>query len=338
MDVSSFINRKVVLRFVFVLVVIGVAVGGSFAYIAQKNSVKHIALLTTDYESIDLNDNKKGFFDALAQDGFVEGENVKVSRFVAASDVSFEVGFFDQFDAVFVQSGQALFALSGLLEGRVSAPPLVFSMMAHPYQTGLVSALQAGRGEYITGSRLWMNEMEYVSLFRKLFPNRNTVVFVHDNSRDSKAQLVYLRNIARLHDFSITEYAYPLGVSVDEIQRFDSENAIWYLGCGAFSQNVKRYESILEVAFIEEVPVVACGSEIVSHGASFSHVSNMYDLGFEAGQKMSAVLQGERAQDIAITSPVATDLLMNSGRIQSLGVEIPVSIQAQAATLFGGGV
>jgi putative ABC transport system substrate-binding protein len=87
---------------------------------------------------------------------------------------------------------------------------------------------------------------------------------------------------------------------------------------------------VINVGIDNKVPVFAGDTDSVKRGAIAALGFNYYDVGRQTGKIVVRVLKGEKPGDIAVQGVEITELAVNPGAAQKMGVTIPESVIAKA--------
>ncbi|WP_420346776.1 ABC transporter substrate-binding protein [Pelagibius sp.] len=93
---------------------------------------------------------------------------------------------------------------------------------------------------------------------------------------------------------------------------------------------VSAFEAVVKVGIDNRVPVYAGDTDSVARGAIAALGFNYYDLGRQTGRMVLRVLKGEAPGDIAVEGVEITELYVNPGMAEKMGVSIPDALIQQA--------
>jgi putative ABC transport system substrate-binding protein len=93
---------------------------------------------------------------------------------------------------------------------------------------------------------------------------------------------------------------------------------------------VTALEAVVKVGTENQVPVFAGDTDSVSRGAIAALGFNYYDLGRQTGQIVLRVLQGTNPGDIPVEGVRITELYVNPGAAEAMGVTIPPDMLQRA--------
>ncbi len=93
---------------------------------------------------------------------------------------------------------------------------------------------------------------------------------------------------------------------------------------------VSAFEAVVKVGIDNRVPVYAGDTDSVARGAIAALGFNYYDLGRQTGRMVLRVLKGESPGDIAVEGVEITELYVNPGMAERMGVSIPDALIQQA--------
>jgi putative ABC transport system substrate-binding protein len=96
---------------------------------------------------------------------------------------------------------------------------------------------------------------------------------------------------------------------------------------------VTALEAIVGVGIDNQLPVYAGDTDSVPRGAMAALGFNYYDVGVQTGRIVARVLGGEAPGDIPVQRIEITELHVNPGAAESMGVTIPDEVIARAKTV-----
>lgn len=286
-----------------------------------------------------LDAEQQGVKDALAEAGFVDGENLTILEANAEGDIAtlttIAQSFVDEGVDLIVTTStpalQAAFNATQDLEG----PPIVFNAVTDPYAAGIAAAPD-DHPSWVIGIQALAPIEDALALIPQLLPEAQTIGYIY--------------NPAEANSVVNTEIAEPaaeeLGLTMEiatisnssEVQT--AAEALVARGIDVFfvstdSTVVSGLEALIKVANDNDIPFIANDTDSAQRGAAVALGLDYYQDGLDTGALAVGILSGEL--DIAATSierQRAGSLSVNLPAAADQGVEIPQEILDQAATVI----
>ncbi|MCP4381509.1 MAG: ABC transporter permease, partial [Hyphomicrobiales bacterium] len=96
---------------------------------------------------------------------------------------------------------------------------------------------------------------------------------------------------------------------------------------------VSALEAAILVAEENDIPFYAGDTDSVNRGAIASIGFNYYDVGVQTGKVVARVLNGEAPGSIDVSFANGSDLFVNPGAAEKMGVTIPAAVIERANTV-----
>jgi putative tryptophan/tyrosine transport system substrate-binding protein len=312
---------------VFAALVWGAATALAGAALAQET--KTVAV-TAIVEHPALDAARKGIQDELAVAGYEEGRNL---RFVfesaqgnpatAAQIARKFVG--DAPDVIVPISTPSAQAVVGATKDI----PVVFTAVTDPIGAKLVSDLTRPGGN-VTG----MSDLSpiglHLDLVRQIAPETKRLGVIHNPGEANAMTLLELiKREAPARGLEIVEAAAPRSADVLSAAQslVGNVDAIYV---PTDNTVVTALEAVVKVGTDNELPVFAGDTDSVPRGAIAALGFNYYDLGRQTGQIVLRVLRGANPGDIPVEGVRITELYVNPGAAEAMGVTIPPDMLQRA--------
>ncbi|MDO5651822.1 MAG: ABC transporter substrate-binding protein [Moraxella sp.] len=273
---------------------------------------------------------RKGVVEALAEEGFTEGQNLTVNFQSAQGNIATAGQIAKQFVAdkpdvivaIATPSAQSLAAVTTEL-------PIVFSAVTDPVEAKLVSKLD-GSGTNITGASDVLPYEPQIALIQELIPNVKNIGYVYSPGEVNST--IVLK--------TLKEKLAPLGINVLEAPAQKSSD----IGMAAQSligkvdviytstdnNVINAYEALYQVAKEAKIPLISADTSTVARGAMAALGVNYYDLGRETGKITARVLKGEAAGSIPVYAADSLDLYVSKKHAEEQGVSLPQAVLDRA--------
>lgn len=310
--------------------------GGDKASTEQKTETpaatadaKTVAI-TAIVEHPSLDAVRKGAIEALAQEGYKEGQNLTVNFQSAQGNMGTAGQIAKQFAAdnpdviiaIATPSAQAVVSAT-------TTVPVVFSAVTEPVEAKLVSKLD-GSGTNVTGASDVLPLEPQVVLIKELLPNVKNIGFVYSPGEvNSTVTLKNLKAVAQTQGVTIVEA--PAQKSSDIAMAAQSlVGKVDMIYTSTDNNVVNAYEALAKVAKEGKIPLVSSDPGVIERGASVVLGVNYHQLGVETGKITARIFKGEKAGDIPVYSASELDLFVNKKNASEQGLTVPQSILDKA--------
>ncbi|NLE96652.1 MAG: ABC transporter substrate-binding protein [Propionibacterium sp.] len=275
---------------------------------------------------------QEGFIEALADAGYVEGENLTLDLQNANNDQStltniantFANSDADLFYAIATPSAQSLAQV-------ITDRPIVFAAVTDPVEAGLVADWESPDAN-VTGVSD-MNPMQaQMELIQEVLPDVQTVGIVYSSGEvNSEVQVA-----------EAEEAAGPLGIEIVTATVTNSsevQQAAQSLDVDAFliptdNTVVSAAESVIQIGEQRGVPVFASDESTMERGAAAGLSVNYTQQGRDAAALALELLGGAEPSSLPVETQKEFDLFVNETAAESQGVTLPEAVIERAAKQF----
>ena len=275
-----------------------------------------------------------GFKDGLAEEGYVEGENVEFIEYNAQYDMPTNqiiagilIGMNP--DLILGITTPSTQALAQAQQNAGTSIPIVFGALTDPVAAGLMDDPEHPGG-YITGVHDLGPIEQHVELMFEFLPNMTTIGTIYNpGEANSVFQIAILQDICdteglTLVEASVSTSADVLAAAQSLIGRCD----VIYIVTD--NTAVSGLPAIVGVCEDNDIPLFIGDITSVEGGAIASIGPSFYSMGVTVGKIAARILEGENPGDIAVTSGEPTLLVVNPAAADRMGVTIPQSVLDRA--------
>ena len=270
----------------------------------------------------------EGFLKGLADEGFVEGENLTIDFQNAQGDTA----NCDLMAKTMVTSRVDLLAgiatpavMSEYSAAKSSDIPIVFTAVSDPVSAGLVQSIEQP-GSNCTGTSDVLPLEKQVKMIRAFLPDATKIGVIYTTSEpNSVSHLEKLQGIAADNGFEV------IAVGVTNSSEVASAAAS-VVAQGAdcinnFTDNnvVDNLSAVIKAANDGGIPVFGSEIEQVKNGCLASESIDYVALGEQTGRMAARILSGEDASTMPVEE-VATPVY-NSEVLEALGLTLPADYQ-----------
>ncbi len=313
-----------------------------------------------------------GFFQGLADRGYVDGKNIVIEWFTAPTN-----GELPAFAAKAIASAPAVILAGGNSAALAVAPltktiPVVFRVNSDPVALGLVSNL-ARPGGNVTGAAALgsVTAAKVFGFLKEMVPGLSRVAFV-GRSADGAADAVQREDVltagkvtgvdvvvidvtnpddlsphlgqavaARAQAVYFGTYAYQgVPVSWDVVNSLSAGQKLqptYNAASLAANNNMLQMSGVLSyLAFRSGLPAVwgTTAAAGVTLGSLFSYGESIANGFRRAAYFVDDIIRGAKPQDLPVELPTKYDLQINLKTARALGLVVPQSVLLAATEIF----
>ncbi len=302
----------------------------ALAWSAQALAQNVVVAATAIVEHPALDACRDGVRDELAASGYVEGQNLTFVYETAQGSPATAAQIARKFvgDApnvivpISTPSAQAVVAAT-------SDIPVVFTAVTDPLGAKLIGNADRPGGN-VTGMSDLSPIGKHLELIREITPAAVRIgVPYNPGEANSVTLLELLKSHAGEEGMEIVEAPSPR--SADVLQATQSlVGKVDAIYVPTDNTVVSAFEAVVGVGVDNGIPVYAGDTDSVPRGAIAALGFNYYDIGRQTGRIVVRVLKGESPGDIAVEGVEITELFVNPGMAERMGVTIPAAVIARA--------
>ena len=269
--------------------------------------------------------NIEGFKDGLAENGYVEGENVQFIVEIPETDLDVQREIIQSFIDADVD---LIFSITtpGTLVAKemTNEIPIVFSVNTFPVESGVIDSLESS-GNNIVGTRNYVPVARQYSACEKIYQDTNTLAFVHRKGEpNSVAQYLEMKGFLKRKEINIIDIA---AVDLSDMRQqlesnIDSVDTI-FSACDTLTHSLGGEELIVEFSKKHKKPSFACNKEGTIRGHLMGNIADFYVIGKISGRQAALILRGAKPSSLLTESPAEDYLIINTKTAADLGINIP---------------
>jgi putative ABC transport system substrate-binding protein len=206
---------------------------------------------------------------------------------------------------------------------------VVFTAVTDPLGAKLVTNLEKSGGN-VTGMSDLSPIAKHLELIKEITPDAKRIGVTYNPGEANAVTLLnLLKENAAASGVEIVEAAAPKSSDVlAAAQSLVGKADVIYVPTD--NTIVSALEAVLKVGADNRIPVYAGDTDSVKRGAIAALGFNYYDVGRQTGQIVLRVLKGEKPGDIAVAGIEITELVVNPGAAEAMGITIPAAVLAKA--------
>ena len=301
--------------------VFGSGVSAKMIRIGEAQIVAHPAL----------DNDSKGFAAALAEEGFIEGKNIKIDRQNAQGDQpncaiiarKFEDDRVDLVHAISTPNAQASVKTSKTI-------PIVFSSVTDPVATGIVPNM-GKTGTHVTGvSDMWPIELQ-CRMYQDLVPHAKRWGTIYNPGDVNvtfhiKAMKMTIEKMgAKLIEAHISSSSEVMQAAQSLVGRVDA------IHITSDNTAVSAFESIVKVCNANNIPLFAGDRDSCPRGAVAAYGPDYFKIGYTAGKKAARILKGENPGEVEAGLALGYSLWVSLKHAKAQGLTLPPTLIDKAA-------
>ncbi|MBM7554290.1 ABC transporter substrate-binding protein [Thalassobacillus pellis] len=266
----------------------------------------------------------EGFKKALADNGYVEGENVTYDVQIAQGDMNNAQTIANNFvgdnvDMIFANATPS--AQSAL--NATKEIPIIFTSVTDPIGAGLVESFDKP-GENITGTSDTHPDAipKTINFIVEELQVKSIGVVYNSGEQNSAVQVETIKEILKGTNVELVEASVSTSAEVKQAAEslVGRADAIYI---PTDNTVVSAFESVVDVAQTEDIPLFAGDLDSVARGAIAGSGFNYEDLGYETGEMAVQILKGEKEpSEIPVSYPKSLKLVINKEAAEKQGVEV----------------
>ncbi len=284
-----------------------------------------------------LDNCREGFLAGLAEEGYVEGENLTVMYDNAQADGGTATQIANNFVAKKVDLIAAIatpMAQSAFGATKNTDIPVIFTAVTDPVLAELANADKTPSGN-ATGTSDKLPVEKQLEMIRSILPDAKTIGILYSTSEvNSVSAIAEYKAAAANYGFEIVEG----GISVTADIPLATDSLLEKVDClNNLTDNtvVSSLPIILDKAAEKNIPVFGSEVEQVKIGCLATVGLDYYDLGIQTGKMAAQVLSGEKkASEINFEIIEEASFYGNTAVAQNLGITIPDELVSTAKEMF----
>lgn len=311
------------------LVILGLFIVAS----CDKDEKKTITII--QYVSANaLDDAREGVIEALADAGFVDGENVEIivqnPQADSATLTMMAESAVRKSDLIVCIATPVAIAVKAECELQGSNVPVLFTAVTDPVASGLVASNEAP-GANITGTNDMNPVKEQIELLKELNPSAKKIGVIYTSSEpNSVIQVNIAKEVAEKNGLEVVEQTIT---TINDIQTMVSSltrsgvDAIYLPTDNNIASAIATVTDITNEAGIPTI----CGEEgMIPGGGTITLGINYKNLGKITGEMAAEVLNGANVASMSVQGLTNFTLVINKKAAEKANITIPDALLAKA--------
>lgn len=276
-----------------------------------------------------LNTIRESIIEGLAEEGFVDGENIEIiyqngqndmttMQNIAQTFVGEEV---DVIVAIATQAAQASLA-------ETTDIPIVFAAITDPVGAGLVESLDAPGGN-VTGTSDEISAADIMDLAQQITPGFKTIGALYNIGEDNSESVISdLKEYAAANGFEVVESTVTNTSEVQQAAQYLADKADVVFS--PIDNTVASSMALAADVFNEAgIPFYVSADSMVADGGLATYGIDYTVLGKETAGMVAEVLRGADPASMAVRKMSEMSIYINTDTAEALGIEISQDILDQ---------
>lgn len=276
-----------------------------------------------------LNTIRESIIEGLAEEGFVDGENIEIiyqngqndmttMQNIAQTFVGEEV---DVIVAIATQAAQASLA-------ETTDIPIVFAAITDPVGAGLVESLDAPGGN-VTGTSDEISAADIMDLAQQITPGFKTIGALYNIGEDNSESVISdLKEYAAANGFEVVESTVTNTSEVQQAAQYlaDKADVVFSPIDNTVASSMALAADVFNKAGI---PFYVSADSMVADGGLATYGIDYTVLGKETAGMVAEVLRGADPASMAVRKMSEMSIYINTDTAEALGIEISQDILDQ---------
>ena len=301
------------------------ACGGNEANSGGEEKIK-IGVLQ-QLEHVALDQAREGFIQALADNGFKDGENIALDIQNAQADQS---NLQTMADRLVSEENDIILAIATgaaqTVAGKTKDIPILITAVTDPVDAGLVNSME-NPGTNVSGTSDASPMAEQIDLMLQLSSDVKTVGVLYTSSEDNSVlQVSQLKPILAAKNLEIVEQTVTNSNDVQQATQslVNKCDAIYIPTDNVLASSIALVASVANDA---KVPVIVGESGMVTGGGFATIGIDYFNLGYQTGEMAVRILNGEDVSTMKVETQKDFAYTINGDVAEILGITIPDNLQ-----------
>jgi len=277
-----------------------------------------------------LDDAREGFIKGLADNGFIDGENITITvenpKANQNTMITQAKKLVRENDLVLGIATPAAQALNNEAKAQNIKIPILFTAVTDPIAAGLITSNE-NPGDNVTGTND-MNPIEdQVKLAKELLPNATKLGIIYNTDEtNSEIQANIAKDAAEALGFEviINTFADPNQLRATTRDLAKNSDIIYIPTDNIIAEAI---DSLNDILIEEKVPAVVGEENLVAPIPALTVGINYYNLGLKTAEQAVLILKdNKKPSEIPSVGLDNFELTINKEGLEAIGIEIPQTL------------
>ncbi|MBE6866409.1 MAG: ABC transporter substrate-binding protein [Ruminococcaceae bacterium] len=274
-----------------------------------------------------LDEAREGFIQALADNGYTDGDTIVIDYQNAQSDQS---NLSNMADRLVNENSDLILAIATgaaqTVAGKTKDIPVLVTAVTDPVDAGVVNSME-NPGTNVSGTSDASPMKEQLQLITQLKADVKTIGLLYTSSEDNS--ILQIKQAKEILDTMDIDYVEQTVTNSNDVQQ-----AVQSLvtKCDAIyipTDNVLASSMALvaDITWPAGIPVVAGAESMVTDGGLATLGLSYYNLGYQTGEMAVRVLAGEDISTMPVETQKEYNYIINGDAVAAMNIEIPQQLQ-----------
>lgn len=274
---------------------------------------------------------REGFYDGMAERGYVEGENITIDYQNGQGNQSDLAMISDAFIAedADILVGIATPAAQALANASDGDRPVILSAVSDPSNNGFIASDEEP-GANITGVTDTAPVAEQFDLMQEILPDIESVGIIYNSSESNVTRTVNdAKTEAESRGLTVIEATITSTNDLASVaeQLAGQVDAIWVPNDNTIASAM---DTLIQVTDAKDIPVIPVVDAMVADGGLATVGINQYQFGLDTATVVADVIEGANTETYPIIYNDKTDTYINTTKAADLGIELPKEVVSDA--------
>ena len=297
------------------------ACGGGDTTQDSEGKIKVGILQQLEHPSLD--QSREGFIQALADNGYVDGENIVIDYQNAQSDQS---NLSNMADRLVSNDSDLILAIATgaaqTVAGKTSDIPVLITAVTDPVDAGVVNSMEKP-GTNVSGTSDASPMKEQLELLLQLKEDIKTIGLLYTSSEDNSI-LQISQAKAILDDMKVAYVEQTVTNSNDVQQAVQSLvnkcDAIYIPTDNVLASSMAL---VADITWPAGIPVVTGAESMVTDGGLATLGLSYYNLGYQTGEMAVKVLEGADISTMPVETQKEYSYIVNADAVAAMNITLP---------------
>lgn len=274
---------------------------------------------------------RQGFYDGMAERGYVDGENISIDYQNGQGNQSDLAMISDAFisENADILVGIATPAAQALANASNGDRPVILSAVSDPANNGFIASDEEP-GANITGVTDTAPVADQFDLMQSILSDMENVGIIYNSSESNVTATVnQAKEEAESRGLNVVESTITSTNDLASIaeQLAGQVDAIWVPNDNTIASAM---DTLIQVTDANGVPVFPVVDAMVADGGLATVGINQYQFGLDTATVVADVIEGADTATYPIIYNDKTDLFINRAKAEELGIELPEDLVKDA--------
>ncbi len=277
-----------------------------------------------------LDSAREGFITALADNGYKDGEKIKIDLKNAQGEPSNTQTIAQGFvaDDKDLLLGIGTLSAQSLYNGTKDTPILI-TAITDPVGAGLVKSLESTESN-VTGTSDALDLELQLKLLKDLYPDAKKVGIVYTTG-EPNAEIQVKEVEEKAPEFGLEVVTAGISTSNDIAQSLESLiDKVDVIYVPTDNIVVAAMPLIYQKTIAKKIPIIGSERGQVENGALATEGIDYYELGYQTGLMAVEILEGKDPKDMPVKMAKEFSLTINEETVKALGIELPEALKKRA--------